>query len=57
MNDVTTILDVGDASVSVAIEDVASRDWDATVYQPEILPHWDTLYMKTGYGPRPVEKR
>ena len=49
---VTTILNVGDDSVSVAIEDVKADEWEAKVYEPEIVPNWDNLYKEPGYGTR-----
>jgi len=47
---VTSILKCEENAVSVAIEDVPG-DWMGKVYQPEILPNWDKLYKKPGYGP------
>jgi 4-oxalocrotonate tautomerase len=41
----------GDESVSVAIEEVPSRDWMDKVYRPEIAPAMQSLYKKPGYGP------
>jgi 4-oxalocrotonate tautomerase len=37
--------------VSVAIEDVAKRDWVEAVYKPDILGRSETLYKKPGYDP------
>jgi len=50
--DVVEILGSKDASVSIAIEDVASDDWTPAVYDAEIAPNWDRLYKKPGYGSR-----
>lgn len=47
--DVMDILHYGEASVSVAIEEVKSQDWAGKVYKPEIKNKWDTLYKKPGY--------
>ncbi len=47
--DVMTILHFGEESVSVAIEEVSSRDWAEEVYQPDIKDKWDKLYKKPGY--------
>ena len=49
--DVTEIFHYGDESVSVALEEVKSRDWLEKVYKPDILDKWDCLYKKPGYGP------
>jgi 4-oxalocrotonate tautomerase len=54
VRDVTSALDYGGDSVSVAFEEVAPRDWSIKVYQPDILANWDKLTKKPGYGPRPV---
>jgi 4-oxalocrotonate tautomerase len=48
--DVTSILNYGDESVSVALEEVAAADWAAEVYQPDIKAGWDKLYKKPGYS-------
>ena len=47
--DVVEVLDDGDESVSVAIEEIESSDWAKRVYQPDIKGKWDTLYKKPGY--------
>jgi 4-oxalocrotonate tautomerase len=47
--DVVEVLDDGDESVSVAIEEIESSDWANRVYQPDINGKWDTLYKKPGY--------
>jgi 4-oxalocrotonate tautomerase len=44
-----TLLDYGEESVSVAIEEVPSTDWAEQVYQPDIQSQWDKLYKKPGY--------
>lgn len=43
------ILDYGDESVSVAMEQVKSQDWLEKVYKPDIQKSWDSLYKKPGY--------
>jgi 4-oxalocrotonate tautomerase len=48
---VMEILHHGDESVSVALEEVKSRDWLEKVYKPDILNKWDTVYKKPGYDP------
>ena len=47
--DVMDILHYGEESVSVAIEEVKSRDWAEKVYKPDIQDKWDKLYKKPGY--------
>ena len=48
---VMATVDVGEESVSVAIEDVATEDWVDQVYRPDILPRLDSLHKKPGYDP------
>jgi 4-oxalocrotonate tautomerase len=43
VKDVTTILDYGEESVSVAVEEVKPREWMEKVYNPEILPSFEKL--------------
>jgi 4-oxalocrotonate tautomerase len=47
--DVMEVLDYGEESVSVAMEEIKSSDWAKQVYQPDIKNRWDTLYKKPGY--------
>ena len=47
--DVMEILDYGDESVSVALEEVKSQDWLEKVYKPDIKNKWNKLYKKPGY--------
>ena len=47
--DVTTVLNYGDESVSVAMEEVAPGEWADQVYRPDILEKESTLYKKPGY--------
>jgi 4-oxalocrotonate tautomerase len=47
--DVMEVLDYGEESVSVAMEEVKSSDWAREVYQPDIKAKWGTLYKKPGY--------
>ena len=49
--DVMEILHYGEESVSVALEEVKSRDWLEKVYKPDILNKWDNVYKKPGYEP------
>ncbi|HTS70974.1 MAG TPA: tautomerase family protein [Terriglobia bacterium] len=47
--DVMDLLHYGEESVSVAMEEVKSRDWIEKVYRPDIKSKWDKLYKKPGY--------
>jgi 4-oxalocrotonate tautomerase len=49
--DVMDVLDYGEESVSVAMEEVEPRDWAEKVYQPDIASKPDQLYKKPGYDP------
>lgn len=46
---VMDVLNYGEESVSVAMEEVKSADWSKQVYQPDIKAKWDQLYKKPGY--------
>jgi 4-oxalocrotonate tautomerase len=52
---VMEILHYGDESVSVALEEVKSRDWLEKVYKPDILNKWDNVYKKPGYDPSDLQ--
>ena len=47
--DVMDILNYGEESVSVAIQEVAARDWAEQVYKPDIQENRDKLYKEPGY--------
>lgn len=47
--DVMNILDYGEESVSVAIEEVEPQDWAEEVYKPDIVKNSKNLYKKPGY--------
>ena len=47
--DIMNILNYGEESVSVAIEEVSSKSWAEKVYKPDILDNSDKLYKKPGY--------
>ena len=47
--DVMEVLHYGDESVSVAFEEISSRDWADKVYKADIIKHADRLYKKPGY--------
>jgi len=46
---VMDILHYGDESVSVAMEEVRSKDWTEEVFKPDIQAKWNRLYKKPGY--------
>lgn len=46
---VTSVLDYGDESVSVAMQEVKPEDWAGQVYQPDIVECPGKLYKKPGY--------
>ncbi len=46
---VMSTLHYGEESVSVAFEEVESKDWALQVYQADIVGHEDKLYKKPGY--------
>ena len=48
-NDVMAVLNYGEESVSVTIEEVKSEDWKEKVYKPDILNSPGKLYKKPGY--------
>jgi 4-oxalocrotonate tautomerase len=47
--DITTVLNYGDESVSVAVEEVTAAEWGDKVYRPDIVEKAATLYKKPGY--------
>jgi len=47
--DVMKVLNYGEESVSVAIEEVPARDWAEKVYKPDIVENSEKLYQKPGY--------
>ncbi len=51
VKDVTTTLNCGEESVSVAFEDVKPSHWAEQVYKADIVPNWEKLYKKPGYNP------
>lgn len=51
VKDVMRFTDVGEDSVSVAIEEVAPRDWTEKVFKPDIAGKRETLYKQPGYKP------
>ena len=49
VEDVTTVLNYGEESVSVAFEEVEPHDWAEKVYQPDIVRNSERLYKRPGY--------
>ena len=47
--DVMDVFHNGEESVSVAMEEVSSKDWSEQVYKPDIQAKQDKLYKKPGY--------
>jgi 4-oxalocrotonate tautomerase len=50
VKDVADIMECGEESVSVAIEEVDPKTWKEKVYDPLIRRKMDTLYKKPGYS-------
>ena len=42
-------LNYGEESVSVAMEEISSRDWAEKVYRPDIQSKPEQIYKKPGY--------
>ncbi len=51
VKDVMNVLNYGEESISVAIEEVNPEDWTEKVYNPDIQNKWEELYKKPGYDP------
>ena len=47
--DVMNVLNYGEESVSVAIEEIEPQDWAEKVYRPDIINSSEKLYKKPGY--------
>jgi 4-oxalocrotonate tautomerase len=47
--DVMEVLNYGEESVSVAMEEIKSSDWARQVFESDIKGKWDKLYKKPGY--------
>jgi 4-oxalocrotonate tautomerase len=45
------VLNYGEESVSVGIEEVEPQQWADQVYKPDILAKPETIYKKPGYKP------
>jgi 4-oxalocrotonate tautomerase len=48
-NDVINVLNYGEESVSVSIEEIKADDWKDRVYVRDILNYPGKLYKKPGY--------
>lgn len=51
VNDVVTIAQCDEKSVSVAFEETGPDEWPEKVYRPDILDKKHTLYKEPGYNP------
>ena len=51
VKDVVALVQCGEESVSVAIEEIQPQDWAERVYKADILSNWEKLYKKPGYDP------
>ena len=49
--DIVTIAECEEKSVSVAIEEITPEAWAESVYRPDILDKQDCLYKRPGYNP------
>jgi 4-oxalocrotonate tautomerase len=47
--DIQDVLGYGKESVSVAFDEISSRDWAEKVYKRDILKNPEKLYKKPGY--------
>ena len=47
--DVMEVLDYGEESVSVALEEIPAAEWAEKVYRPDIVQSPAKLYKKPGY--------
>lgn len=49
VKDVMDVLNWGEETVSVAVEEVTQEDWADKVYKPDIVNDSEKLYKKPGY--------
>ena len=49
-NDVMNVLNYGEESVSVSIEEIKPDEWKDNVYEPDIINCPGKLYKKPGYS-------
>lgn len=50
VKDVMSVLNYGEESVSVSIEEIQPQDWSEKVYRPDIIDSPGKLYKKPGYS-------
>jgi 4-oxalocrotonate tautomerase len=50
VKDVTKVLNYGEESVSIAIEEVEPQDWAEKVFQPDIVNNSERPYKRPGYA-------
>ncbi len=48
--DVMSVLNYGEESVCVAMEEVSADEWAEKVYKPNIVRHPERIYKKPGYS-------
>ncbi len=48
---IMAVLNYGEESVCVPIEEIPPKDWAEKVYKPDILGKPEQLYQKPGYDP------
>jgi 4-oxalocrotonate tautomerase len=48
--DVMSVLNYGEESVSVAMEEVSADEWAEKVYKPDIVRRPERIYKKPGYS-------
>jgi len=53
---VTAALNYGPDAVSVGFDEIPAQDWDARVFEPDILGKWNSITKEPGYGRRPTGK-
>ena len=51
VKEVMNVLNYGEESVSVAIEEIKPQDWAEKVYKPDIINNPEKLYKKPVYDP------
>ena len=49
VKDVMDAFDLGEESISVAMEEIPAQDWAEKVYKPDIVNKPGQLYKKPGY--------
>jgi 4-oxalocrotonate tautomerase len=55
VKEVASILNYGEESVSVAMEEIRREEWTKKVYEPDVQGKWDKLYHKPAYKPSDYE--